>query len=95
MSTIPPSLRSEQTRRAIMEFLSPRQTLKFDAASIQNRIIKLNVLDFTPDADDIAQALTFLRGLHFVDYMHGAVGSTPFYQATSAGVLATERGELG
>ena len=59
--------------------------------------IRRAILDFHPEPDEFTAALTFLE--HFtpeplISRKTDALGSTYFYQATSAGVLAFERGAL-
>lgn len=96
MSTVSEQTRREQARKAVLEFLAQRQSLKFEADMIRQRLNQMSRVDFTLDADDIEIALAFLRGCQppLVDMIRPKRGSTQFYQATSAGVLATEQGDL-
>ena len=97
MSAIPAEVRRAHARVAVLEFLAPRQSLKFDAEAIRQRINADRKLDFTLDEDDVASALAFLRGVSpdpLVEMTRPPLGSKQFYQVTSAGVLAVERGDL-
>jgi hypothetical protein len=91
------SRRAEETRRAVLDFLAARQAVAFEPAVILERIIRSRVLDFHPEPDDLTAALTFLENFSpepLIRFKQSTVGSTRFYQATSAGVLASERGAL-
>jgi len=96
MSIITADVRRAHTRIAVLEFLAPRQKLKFEASSIRDRINSEKKLDFILDEDDVATALAFLRGVQppLVEMSHPPLGSNQFYQVTTAGVLALERGDL-
>lgn len=94
MIELTPEIRAEQLRREILKFLAPRQAVSFEPQVILERIAANHVLDFKPHPDEFAAALTFLRGRGWVEIKRSPFGRTLFYQATSAGVLAHERGEL-
>jgi hypothetical protein len=92
--SLTPLERNEMVRRAVLDFLAPRQALSFDADIIRQRIASSRLLDFNPDADEVAAALAFLRSAQFITFARSSLGNSNFYQATSAGVLAYERGAL-
>ena len=81
--------RREECRRDVRKFLVGRQALAFQPATIRR---KLNIEhDF--DLDEIREALAFLVGLNppHATVLPDPDGATPYYQATSAAVLAAER----
>lgn len=86
--------RAELVRLAVLEFLATRQSLSFEPAMIVDRVIKSGLLDFEPEAGEVTAAIAFLEDLKFITHQKRTVGRTRFYQATSAGVLAFERGTL-
>jgi hypothetical protein len=86
--------RAEFARQAVLAFLAARNAISFDAAVIRQRVTASRHLDFNPTDEEIAAALAFLRGREWVSVTRSGFGATQFYQATSAGVLAHERGEL-
>jgi len=93
------SYRAEQVRAAVLEFLAARQTLCYDDESLHRQLNKSRLLDFEATPDDVKGALVFLEGktlegVALVAHLTHGLGSTRFYQATSAGVLAHERGTL-
>jgi hypothetical protein len=81
----------EALRHATLAFLAERAACAFPNSTITARIRAARLLDEMPDESDTAEALQFLAGLHLVSITPDALGSTKFYQATSAGVLAHER----
>jgi hypothetical protein len=94
MIALSPEQRAEMLRKAVLEYLAPRQALRFDPDVLRQRLASAQALDFNPSADEVAAALTFLRGRGWVDSLASGFGATRFYQATSAGVLAIEQGAL-
>lgn len=97
MSAPDPSRRAEELRRAALDFLAVRQAVAFESAIILERIIRSRALDFQPEPDEFAAALAFLENFSpepLIKFKSGLLGSSRFYQATSAGVLAFERGAL-
>ena len=97
MSAPEQARRAEEIRRAILDFLSARQAVAFEAGVILDRIVRSRALDFHPDPDEFAAALAFLGNFSpepLILFRSALLGSTRFYQATSAGVLAFERGAL-
>ncbi len=87
-------LRSETVRIALLAFLSPRQSLSFDLPTLLFRLNRSGQIDFKLQPDDLTKAVAFLEGKEYIKHTVSALGSTRFYQATSAGVLAHERGTL-
>jgi hypothetical protein len=88
---------AEELRRAVLDFLAARQAVAFEPGVILERISRSRVLDFHPGPDEFAAALTFLENFSpepLITVKRALLGSTRFYQATSAGVLAFERGAL-
>ncbi len=86
--------RAQLVRQAALEFLAKRPTLAFDAETLVERLQRSPTLDFRPEAEEVVAAVTFLEGLKFVEHKRAQLGRTLYYQATSAGVLAFERGTL-
>ncbi|HUB67456.1 MAG TPA: hypothetical protein VL981_08235 [Candidatus Methylacidiphilales bacterium] len=88
---------AEELRRAILDFLAARQSLSFPPETILERITRAGALDFAPEPDEFAAALTFLEDFTpepLIAHKMSALGASRFYRATSAGVLAWERGAL-
>jgi hypothetical protein len=86
--------RAQLVRQAVLEFLATRQSLVYTVADIVDRVQNSNLLDFRAEADEITAAIIFLEDLKLVGSKRAALGRTLYYQATSAGVLAFERGTL-
>ncbi len=97
MTAPDPPRRAEDLRRAVLDFLAARQAVAFEPGVVLDRIIRSRVLDFQPGPDEFAAALAFLENFSpepLITFKRALLGSTRFYQATSAGVLAFERGAL-
>jgi hypothetical protein len=95
MNTADRARRAEELRRAVLDFLAARSAVAFAPEHILDRIIKSNALDFPPEPDELITALTFLENFTpepLIKFKCALLGSSRFYQATSAGVLASERG---
>ena len=89
--------RAEELRRTVLDFLAERPAVAFEPDMILERIVRSRVLDFQPGSDELAAALTFLENFTpepLIKFKRALLGSSRFYQATSAGVLAFERGAL-
>lgn len=86
--------RRESLRTELLAYLADRPANAFDPETLLQRLIKTNVLEFTPTIEDLAGALAFLRGAELVSVTPHGLGATNFYQVTSTGVLAHERGTL-
>jgi hypothetical protein len=92
-----PPDRAQLIREALLGFLAPRQALKFSAEDLVERLQRSNKLDFRPEAEEIVAAIAFLENFKpepLVHHDRAQLGRTLYYQATSAGVLAHERGTL-
>jgi hypothetical protein len=89
-----PQQQREAIRTGVLKFLADRPALAFEARHIMERLNKSNELDFTAEPDDISDAIVFLRGSEFIKHAHHGLGATLYYQVTSAGVLAHERGTI-
>ncbi|MCE0499445.1 MAG: hypothetical protein LV481_16005 [Methylacidiphilales bacterium] len=97
MSAQTQARRGQEMRHAVLEFLAARQAVAFEPEIILERVIRSRVLDFHPEPDELTAALTFLEQFSpepLIACRRDALGSSRFYQATSAGVLAWERGAL-
>jgi hypothetical protein len=97
MSAPTQAQRAEQIRQAILDFLAERQHVAFMPEVILERIGRSHFLDFRPEPDEFTAAITFLENFSpdpLIKHSTAVLGSTRFYQATSAGVLAFERGTL-
>ena len=93
--SLDPKARAEQLRHAVLDFLCSRQPIAYDPERMLARINKSRFLDFVPEPDECIAALTFLSNFTpepLIAIRRDGLGSTLFYQATSAGVLAWERG---
>ena len=88
------SLRAEQVREAVLEYLANRQELSYDMPLLLERLNKSRSLDFKIEPDDLTGALAFLEGREYIKHSFARLGATRFFQATSAGVLAHERGAI-
>jgi hypothetical protein len=86
--------RNEEVRLAILAFLAPRQAIAAGEDVILDRVPKTGRLGFAPTREEMLSALAFLQSLDLVRKVRERLGSSLYYQATSAGVLAHERGTL-
>ncbi len=82
--------RRDECRQKVLGFLSDRQALAHHPQTVCRRLNAGHVHDFTIDEVEAALAFRVSAGHALVVYPEG--GSTKYYQATSAGVLAHERG---
>lgn len=84
--------RREECRRDVLGFLAERQAVAHHAATIRNRLNAGHAHDYT--IEEIAAALAFLAAMEpaRAKSMPEPMGSTLYWQATAAGVLAHERG---
>ena len=82
--------RKEDARQLVLEHLAARQVLACHPQDIRRSLNAGHANDFT--VEEIEAACTFLVGLGYAKQLHAEMGSTLYYQATSAGVLAYERG---
>ncbi len=89
--------RAQFVRQAVLEFLAPRQSLTYSIVDIVSRIQGSNLLDFRPEAEEVTAAVAFLLNFKpepLIVERRAKLGRGIYYQATSAGVLAFERGTL-
>jgi hypothetical protein len=91
---VSPQQRREDLRTVLLQYLKERAANAFPADVLLQRINKTGLIDFEANAEELSEALAFLRGSNFIALTPHAHGATPFYQVTSAGVLAHERGTL-
>ena len=82
--------RREECRREVRRYLAERLALKFPLAAIQRKL-RIDGEDFS--TEEIVNALAYLGCLHdpHIRETNDPDGSTKYYQATAAGVLAHER----
>lgn len=86
------NVESEEMRRAVLEVLATRAPAAFPLSGVQRRIALGKLVDGTPSEGELEAALEFLRGLDLVEFKHDGLGSSKYWNATSKGVLAFERG---
>lgn len=84
--------RKESYRRDVREFLAYRQAVAHLPQDIRRRLA-MRVAENPYTLEEVQEALEFLVGLGHVEVKRAALGATKYYQATSAGVLAHERGD--
>jgi hypothetical protein len=82
--------RREECRRLVLEHLASRQVLACHPQDIRRSLNACRVNDFT--AEEVSAACVFLVGLKYAEQLTAEMGATLYYKATSAGVLAYERG---
>lgn len=80
-------IRKEDARHEVLAFLAARQKLAFDAPAIHRRLARVS--DFT--LGELEEAAEFLASAGLATKAPDPLGATPYFQATSAGVLAQER----
>jgi hypothetical protein len=79
----------ERLRHIIRDLLAIRHPVALSAMQIRNKAAMET--DFPVSTEDCAAAAEFLTGLGQLKNAHDNLGSTPYWQATPAGVLASER----
>lgn len=87
--------RREECRREVRAWLANRPALKFKAAAIHKGVNRVGRENGTMDdfkTEEITDALVFLVGQKHVQTDTDPDGATPYFSASSAGVLAHERG---
>lgn len=82
--------RKEQCRHDCLAYLVDRPRLKFSADSVR-RGVNREGGDFGDT--EIREALELLTGLKYVTSAPYGLGATPYYQASSEGILFHERGQ--
>jgi hypothetical protein len=81
--------KNEEARIVVRAYLAARPSIAQSASTIHLRLKAEHELRM----EQVRDALEFLTGLGQVTKRPAAMGSTLYYQITSAGVLAFERGE--
>ena len=82
--------RKEQCRHDCLTYLVERPRLAFPAPTVRRGVNRAGG-DFT-DAE-VAEGLELLTGLGYATATPDGLGSTNYYQATSAGILFHERSQ--
>lgn len=82
----------EDLRHLVLEITALRYPVALTASAIRRRAE--TELDFPITDADIEAMLEFLRGLALCRFETDDFGATRYWHATSAGVLAHERGKL-
>jgi hypothetical protein len=82
--------RRDDCRREVLAFLSARQAVAHHPQSVRRGVNRGHEFDFT--LAEIEAALAFRVSADHVRVVYPEGGSTSYYQATSNGVLAYERG---
>lgn len=80
----------EDLRHVILEILVVRHPAALPPQAIRRRAA--NELDFALEDADVAAGLAILEDLGYAKREPDALGSTHYWSATAAGVLAFERG---
>lgn len=83
----------ELLRHAVLRYLGMRFPLAFSPRAIAIHLRSRQEVDLPFADEDVAQACAMLSGMQ-PELLHGdtdPLGSTVYYRATSAGVLAWER----
>lgn len=82
--------RNEDCRREVLAYLAPRQEIAQAVSTIHRRVNR-DGNDFT--MREVESALAFLKSAGWIQKVNSKFGSSCYYQATSEGVLAYERGD--
>lgn len=82
----------EEARKLALEYLAERPSLAFRVSAITAAIKRQYSLSFTEQ--EMTDALAVYESAGFVEKKFGQGSSVAQWQATAAGVLALERGEL-
>lgn len=77
--------RRDECRREVRRYLAERPGLAFHARTIQGRT--------NMTIEEVEASLRFLITAGQAELKHDGLGATRYYKATSAGILAHERGE--
>lgn len=83
----------EDLRHAVREQLVAAATVALTAEMLHRRVERARMIDFAFTEQDVTEALALLIGLGQAKETPDPLGSTKYYQATAAGVLAQERGQ--
>lgn len=90
MSTAPIN---EELRRAVREVLATRPNVALPLAGIRRRIETGRMVDGAFTDDGLRAALIFWLGVNQIKQSYDTAGSTEYFQATTEGILAFERGQ--
>lgn len=82
-------IQKEQLRHVVLEVLVTRSPNALNRKMILNRAAQ--EVDFSLDLTNIVTALDFLKGLVFVEMLPDEMGSSEYWKASTAGILAHER----
>lgn len=82
--------RKEECRHAVLDFLAERPRLAHCVSAIRRGVNRIGN-DFKDE--EIAEAAELLTGLKLAECKLDALGSTRYYQATSEGVIQSERAQ--
>lgn len=82
----------EDLRHVVLEIIALRHPTALSVSAIRRRAE--NEVDFKITDEDVETTLEFLRGLSLTKFETDGLGTTKHWQATSAGVLANERGKI-
>lgn len=82
----------EELRHAALEVIASRPGTALDLTQIRRRIDQAKLVEWEYTDIDLRQALAVLIAMEFALMKHDTLGSTEYFQAESAGVLAYERG---
>lgn len=94
MATNPLNFEQKETlRRSAREVLASRPGISLPLSGIRRRIDQEKLMDNVYTDSELRGALSLLAGIEHVDITRDPLGSTEYFQATSAGILAFERGE--
>lgn len=93
MSTPITPAQREELRAIVREQLVAAQSVALPAAAITRRVNHTRVLAFEASEEEVGAALRFLESLGQAQSRPHTLGSTVYWQATAAGILAHERGE--
>ena len=81
----------ELLRAAIRAYVVQRRPAAFAVPGIQNALTNRAMVDFPITAEQVARECDLLEGLGHLTHHTNELGSTKFYSATAAGILAHER----
>lgn len=82
----------QDLRHVVLEAIALRHPTSLAVNAIWRRV--KSQVDFEITEADVEAALEFLRGLALARFETDGLGSTKYWQSTSAGVLANERGKI-
>lgn len=83
---------NELLRKATLHALAIRHPTALPAPAIRSRLVGDQILDFPVDDKSLESALLFLENRKLLQFITDDMGTTRYWTATAAGVLADERG---